>query len=406
MCYHEIEKFECGHEEKHKIPCEDVCGNKACAKAEEDQIRSNADASCTKCKDEADETEFIQEEMRKFAEQESLKPSAALPIRTRDPNAPRLYFKRCLVWTKCGHHSHPRPCEIERDEGDPEYLHVEGRGNCFDCSAAPASIITKMKQDGQYDKEDPWGAMTREDVAEGSSRGGDLPSLEEIGQGVTNAQAKQHAQQVVRGSPPSPFMSGALPRSAASSEPQYDTGPSKGKGRSGEPIRQPSNAATVESDGSDVETGLPHTSKKPAHLPEPEEGEAGESDEATDDEFEEEDDEEQDQDRLSEDAVARSDIPQWGQNTTHDHGNEEGRGDLGHQSNTDSNAGSGIESKVEDEGQALASSEELKAAGLPPTHELTKTQLQSFMKRRDREGQLAMAQHRNGGIEDPFEKDA
>lgn len=102
MCYHEIEKFDCGHEEKHKIPCEDVCEDKPCPKPEEDQIRNNADASCTKCKDEADEADFIQEELRKFAERESLDPSAALPIRTRDPNAPKLYFKRCLVWTKCG----------------------------------------------------------------------------------------------------------------------------------------------------------------------------------------------------------------------------------------------------------------------------------------------------------------
>lgn len=288
-------------------------------------------------------------------------------------------------------HSHPRPSDIERDEGDPEYLHVEGRGNCFDCSAAPASTITKMKQDGQYDKEDPWGAMTREEIAEGSSRGGYLPSLEEIGQGVTNAQAKQHAQEeVLESPPPSPVMSGARPRSAASSEAEYDMGPSKGKGRSGEPVRQPSYAATVESDGSDVEAGLPRASKKSAHLPEPDEGEAGEPAEATDDETEEEDDEEQYQDHLSRDAAARNDIPQWGQDTTYAHGNGEGAEDLGHKSNVGSGARSDIEGKDEDGGMALASPEELKAAGVSPILGWTKAQLQSFIRRKDGAGQLAM----------------
>lgn len=101
MCYHEFEKFGCGHEEKHKIPCEDVCENKPCTKPEEDQVRDRV-GKCSKCKDVEDDMDFIQEELRKFAERESLNPSAAPSTRTRDPYAPRLYFKRCLVWTKCG----------------------------------------------------------------------------------------------------------------------------------------------------------------------------------------------------------------------------------------------------------------------------------------------------------------
>lgn len=101
MCYNEIEKFGCGHEEKHRIPCEDLCENRGCTKTEEDQIREDTGSVCTKCRNDEDETEFIQEELRKFAEQESLNPSAPPPTRTRDPNAPKLFFKRCIVWTKC-----------------------------------------------------------------------------------------------------------------------------------------------------------------------------------------------------------------------------------------------------------------------------------------------------------------
>ncbi|KAL8907050.1 MAG: hypothetical protein Q9207_001662 [Kuettlingeria erythrocarpa] len=407
MCYHEIEKFDCGHEEKHKIPCEDVCESKSCAKAEEDQIRDHADTSCTKCKHAADEAEFIQEELRKFVERESLNPTTPSPTKTRDPNAPKLYFKRCLVWTKCGHHSHPRPSDIERDEGDPEYMHVEGRGNCFDCSAAPTSTIVKMKQDGQYNTEDPWGAMTRVEIAEGSSRGAYLPSLEEIGQGIMHAQAKHAQEEALESPPPSPVRSGARPGSAASSEPQYDMGPTKGKGRSGVPIRQPSDAATVKSDGSDLDDDLSHSLGRPAHVPQPDEGGAAEPGEGTDDDLEEE------SDNHRVDRSKKGDIPHWGHETMHDHGNRKGKHQPGHSFGISHDAGSDIEDEDEDEeeeedededeGQALASPEELQAARLPPALKWTKVQLQSYLRRKDGEGQLAMIQHRTGAVKDPFE---
>lgn len=115
MCHHEVEKFACGHDEKHKIPCETFCETGNCSKAEEDQVRDNVDPKCIKCKYEEEEADFIQEELRKFAEQESLKPSEAFTRRPRDPNVPKLFFKRCIVWSRCG-----RKCTIplHRDEGD------------------------------------------------------------------------------------------------------------------------------------------------------------------------------------------------------------------------------------------------------------------------------------------------
>lgn len=300
-------------------------------------------------------------------------------------------------------HSHPRPSDIERDEGDPEYLHVEGRGNCFDCSAAPTSTIRKMKQDGQYDTEDPWGAMTRLEIAEGSSRDAYLPSLEEIGQGIMHAQAKHAQEEALESPPPSPVMSGARPGSAASSEPEYDMGPTKGKGRSDVRIRQPSDAATVKSDGSDLDGDLPHALERPAHISEPHEGGAGEPVEGTDDDLEEEDD------SRRVDRSKKGDIPQWGHDTMLAHGDGEGKDQSGHKSGIGSDSGSDIEDEDADEdddgGQALASPEELKAAGLPPALKWTKMQLQSYLRRKDGEGQLAMTQHRTGAVKDPFEKD-
>ncbi|KAI4129095.1 MAG: hypothetical protein LQ338_002393 [Usnochroma carphineum] len=419
MCYNEIEKFGCGHEEKHRIPCEDLCENRGCTKTEEDQIREDTGSVCTKCRNDEDETEFIQEELRKFAEQESLNPSAPPPTRTRDPNAPKLFFKRCIVWTKCHHHSHPRPSDIDRDEGDPEYLHVEGIGNCFDCSAAPASTIAKMKQNGDYDKEDPWGAMSRPEIAEGSSRGANLPSLEEIARGVTHAQANQHAQEDALASPPlSPEMSGR-PRSAGSLDSDYDVGPAKGKGRLGEPIRRPAAAAIVESGVSDAEDAQDHASKQPVRLSKTTQGNEWEHEDGTaDDDDEDEkaghglsrsrklpgrspslsDREEKDQGEFSEDEGAHGKVPRWGHSMHHAHiDEEEEEGSL----YSDSDEESDTESEDEDghEDGQYASPEELKAAGLPPTAKMTKVQVQSIMKRKAQEGQKAMTQAREGKIE-------
>ncbi|KAI4146628.1 MAG: hypothetical protein L6R39_003383 [Caloplaca ligustica] len=378
MCYHDVEKFGCGHEDKHKIPCEEFCEKGHCSKLEEDRIREDAGSICNKCKDKEEEDEFMEEELRKFAERESLDRSAAPPRRTRDPNAPTLYFKRCIVWNKCHHYSHPRPSDIERDEGDPEYLPVEGLGNCFDCSAAPASVIQQMKQNGDFDKEDPWGAMSRTEVAEGSSRGADLPSLEEIAYGMKHSDSDQHAAV----SPPSsPEMTGGRPRSAGSLESDDDLGPAKGKGRLGEPIRQPAHAAMVDSDESDTEETPHNKSKKSGHLvmhqaEEETDSEAGTADEEDDEEDKVShrlhqskerpphapsvsDDDEDDEKHFSGNEEAHGKAPRWGQGTAH-HTDSDEEFDPG------SDGLSDAESDGEDEhGQNDKHSNKGKAAGAP-----------------------------------------
>ncbi|KAL9597373.1 MAG: hypothetical protein Q9219_005182 [cf. Caloplaca sp. 3 TL-2023] len=262
MCHHEVEKFACGHEEKHKIPCEKLFETGSCSKPEDDVIRDNAGPACAQCKEDEEEMNFIQEEIQKLAERESLDPSAAPVRRAHDPNAPKLYFKRCIVWNRCGHHSHPRPSDIERDESDPEYLHVEGLGNCFDCSAAAPSTIAKMKENGDYKKEDPWGALSRLEVGEGSSRVMNLPSLEEIGQGVTHDQIKEQVEKRAAVSPPS-SPDRASDRSV-SPELGYDTGPTKGKAVPGKAVHPLAQVTTVEDDESGDEDGVYPPFTKPA----------------------------------------------------------------------------------------------------------------------------------------------
>ncbi|KAI4173324.1 MAG: hypothetical protein LQ343_003035 [Gyalolechia ehrenbergii] len=413
MCHFEVEKFSCGHDEKHKIPCETFCESGSCSKPEDDQIRNNAGPKCNKCKDDEDEADYIQEELRKFAEQESLNPSMTPMVRSRDPNAPQLFFKRCIVWTRCGHHSHSRPSDIERDEGDPEYLHVEGLGNCFDCSAASPSIIAEMKQNGDYEKEDPWGAMSRPEVGEGSSRGVTLPSLEEIGQGVTHDQVKQQARERASDSPPSsPERADDRSKPAASSEPDYDTSLAKGKGRPGRPIHPLSHITTVEDAESDGEDRHPRSSKKSA---EPSEfGEEADDNSEFDEESEAEEEETgrhglheskklpgrqpsmsgneaDDQGHFSDDKRAHSKESRRGRARHRDHDDEGGDqfDDLYDASNASSEA----------EDDDLATPEELKAAGLPGNSEMTKSEVQRHLHRKLVAGKLAMLQHNKNEVE-------
>lgn len=126
--------------------------------------------------------------------------------------------------------SHSRPSDIEREVQDPEYIPIDGFGQCYNCARATPRIIEKMKQNGDYDKDDPWGALTEGDNAEGASRSGHGHTLEEIAGGFTNAE-KKAAQR----SPSADTISPERPRSRSSS-PEVDFGPSKGKGRPGQPV--------------------------------------------------------------------------------------------------------------------------------------------------------------------------
>ncbi|KAL8642358.1 MAG: hypothetical protein Q9228_000943 [Teloschistes exilis] len=299
MCYHIVGRYGCGHEDKDLIPCEDVFETGECKKLEEDQIHNTNEPQCKNCKDDAEEEAHIQAQMEKLAMEESLKPSAA--PRSRKSNAPNMYFKRCVVWNRCKHHSHPRPSDIERDEDDPEYLPVEGWGNCFDCSQAPALVIAKMKKNGDYEKTDPWGAMSRPEIGMGSSKNAAFASLEEIGRGVSHAQAKQYAEEESTTSPV-----------ASEAEEEYDLSPSKGKGRAGEPVRQHPHAATLEPENSDDEGHGPSVGELASRL-------RARSEEDTDSD-------EKEEERLNHKATRRGHVTQRNRKEDDDDEEEESEG--------------------------------------------------------------------------------
>ncbi|KAL8841940.1 MAG: hypothetical protein Q9170_000720 [Blastenia crenularia] len=435
MCHDQIEKFACGHEEKHKIPCETFCDQGNCNKPEDDKTRDKVDPKCTKCKDDDEETDFIQEELRKFAEAESLKPAAAVPKRSRDPNAPKLYFKRCIVWSRCGQdlaneyleidHSHSRPSDIERDEVDPEYLPIEGMGNCFDCSAASSSTIAQMKQNGDYEKTDPWGAMTRPEVGEGSSRDVASPTLENIATGVDIDPKKELAQKSSQVSlTSSPERAEDRSASAMPSNLDYDASPSKGKGRvsqSTHPLAQVASAEDDESDEEKVDQASKH-SARPADTDHENAGaDAGagveedtDDDEEGEEEAEDEAGEEEEKDGTEEEAHpqpnnlnkvpgrpdeeddrAHFSADESAENKGH-HGDRPIHRDVGEGERADSERDAGSDDKA---GEELASPEELKAAGLSGKEKISRTEAQRRKDRMVEVGQIALMQPEKGLVE-------
>ncbi|CAO1597324.1 hypothetical protein XANCAGTX0491_001138 [Xanthoria calcicola] len=300
MCYNVIDKFPCGHADKTWIPCEGFCETGTCSKPEPEKTRDHDEPKCAKCKEAAAEEEYLQEQLRDFSIKDSLNPSTA--PRARDPNAPKKYFKRCIEWERCHHRSHPRPSEIERNDGDEEYLTVDGIGQCYDCSTAPDWKIAEMKQSGTYKERDPWGALSRVEVAEGSSNDPSPQPLEEIaGHGGDAPHEKgQQAEDDFSDAPSSPPRWGR--QLATPEDSDDDTGAAKGKGRAGEPLAARAVEAAAESDDSDDcgEEGQTDAAKRKAAKEATKTTTATrkaalESDEDEDDEDEEEESEEEDE---------------------------------------------------------------------------------------------------------------
>ncbi|KAI4223781.1 MAG: hypothetical protein L6R36_005158 [Xanthoria steineri] len=295
MCYDVIDKFPCGHEDKTWIPCEGFCETGTCGKPEPEKIRDHDEPKCAKCKEAAAEEEYLQEQLRDFSIRDSLNPSTA--PKARDPNAPKRYFKRCIEWERCHHRSHPRPSEIERNDGDEEYLTVDGIGQCYDCSTAPDWKIAEMKQSGTYKERDPWGALSRVEVAEGSSNDPTPQPLEVIAGHAGHAphEKGQQAEDDFSDAASSPPRWGR--QGATSGDSDDDTGAAKGKGRAGEPLAARAAEAAAESDDSDEEGQVDAAKRKEAtKKTRANRKAASESDEDEDDDEEEESEEEEEED--------------------------------------------------------------------------------------------------------------
>ncbi|KAL8799751.1 MAG: hypothetical protein Q9182_005657 [Xanthomendoza sp. 2 TL-2023] len=254
MCFHQIQKYGCGHEDKDLIPCEEKCDTDKCSKPGQDQVVEGMMPECAKCKYAADDQEDIQRQIREFTMKESLKPSAApTTAKLRDPNRPKRYLIMCIEWQRCKRKvhltNHPEQTMIEwENEEVPQYMSIPGRGQCFDCSRAPAGKIQAMKENGEYEKQDPWGAMSKIDVGEGSSSNVHKHTLEQIAAGVAAGQ-DQHNDFPASCSP-SP--KGRRQRSV-SFESDDDTGHSKGKSRKGEAVDPQPHDEREESDEEEEE---------------------------------------------------------------------------------------------------------------------------------------------------------
>ncbi|KAL9033084.1 MAG: hypothetical protein Q9214_007677, partial [Letrouitia sp. 1 TL-2023] len=334
---------------------------------------------CQRCLQQDEEEEDFERTLKRIAEDEKLAP---VPKSTaRDRNAPKLYFKRCIKWksdrqlikvSTSQDLSHSRPSDIEREAQDPEYIPIDGFGQCYNCAKATPRIIEKMKQNGDYDKDDPWGALTEGDNAEGASKSGDGHTLEEIAGGFTNAE-KKAAQR----SPSADKASPERPRSRSSS-PETDFGPSKGKGRSGERERaRPETDDDSESEDGD-EDGAVHSDESEDDTPRP----RGRRPLPTHDSDDDDDDESDDGSSTSSSPAPKrraASPPDWS-NAHGAHGlpARADKSETGHE-----------------QGQGVVSPEELASIGLNRGMKLTRAQFESVKARKQRE-----AQQSSTGVED------
>ncbi|KAL8848537.1 MAG: hypothetical protein Q9221_006426 [Calogaya cf. arnoldii] len=335
MCYDVIEKFPCGHENKTLIPCEGLFETGTCSGREPDKSRDSDEPKCAECQQAAAEEEHLEKQLQEFAIKDSLEKPPVAP-RARDPNAPKKYFKWCIEWERCKHRSHSRPSDIERDDDDGyEYLTAPGIGQCYDCSKAPDWKIAEMKQNGEYAKEDPWGALSRVEVAAGSSKDSTLQSLEKIaGHG---SYSKQYQAE-------DGFLTAPSPSAEDSDD---DTGASKGKGRAGEPLAPHIVEAAAESDESDEsdEEGEAGPAKRAAKVTTKRTTKHSGKEAADDIEVsEDEDDDEEGSEEKDEEDAKPAPLPDWSSASGMHPLAKRASSEIAHQTDSDAKGGDDKES--------------------------------------------------------------
>ncbi|MCJ1228776.1 hypothetical protein MMC12_005439 [Toensbergia leucococca] len=164
MCRNIIENYAgCGCTESSPLPCVGFLDSDSgtCPAPEKDVIHNHPE-HCRDCKS-------LQEAFAQINSDSSLAPVPQTS--SQDPTAPKLFFKERIHWPHCGHYSHPRYTDFERNADDPEYgITLTGIGSCHKCSEAPPSLLAEMKRSGKLAQEDPWGAMSDEpEIGEGGS---------------------------------------------------------------------------------------------------------------------------------------------------------------------------------------------------------------------------------------------
>ncbi len=206
MCYKTIDQYSCGDKEEATIPCEAFIDNGTCTQheqAKQDKVTDH-EGKCPEC-------QHFDNEMKRLTED----PDLCKPVEKSAPeqyDGPRLYFKECTKWGRCGRKlhtfgehdlqnvplhlltiaaidiSHPKETNIEREPQDPEFIdNLVEHTPCSKCALAPASVIEDMKRKGIYDTPDPWGAMNEEPVAAAGSSSEGASSVPAWGAAATSA---------------------------------------------------------------------------------------------------------------------------------------------------------------------------------------------------------------------------
>lgn len=169
-----------------------------------------------------------------------------------------------------------------------------------------------MKQSGHYENKDAWGALSRVEVAEGSSKDPSLQSLEEIAGHHPSYKGSDEDQQTEPDSPvartPSPD---GDEQQGTPEDSDDDTGAAKGKGRAGEPLVPRSVEGGAESDDAEEsdEEGQAEPAKKKAA--EKVTKKATQDEDEEEDEDEDNDDKEEGTDESDEEDGKPAPPPNW-----------------------------------------------------------------------------------------------
>ncbi|KAI9720588.1 MAG: hypothetical protein M1812_002768 [Candelaria pacifica] len=128
MCHEILTEFKtCGH----TVPFVETCStylttSRPCATLSDPETLPAQDGYCFDC-------------LQKQSDEEAAQRSAARAAK------PQLFYKSRTTYKNCGH-SDVVDTEIEREEGDPEILDIEERGQCWDCAKIPQSELDQMRK--------------------------------------------------------------------------------------------------------------------------------------------------------------------------------------------------------------------------------------------------------------------
>ncbi len=128
MCHEILTEFKtCGHTVPFLETCQTyLITSRPCATLTDPEKEPAQDGYCFDCLQKQSDEEAVQRGEARADE-------------------PKLFYKSRTTYKNCGH-SDVADTDIERGAGDPEFLEMEERGQCWDCAKIPQSELDQMRE--------------------------------------------------------------------------------------------------------------------------------------------------------------------------------------------------------------------------------------------------------------------